>query len=164
MLDFFSLLGCRKECVIARPVACFGTTRPPTPAPFHQRAIPRSDISFSFLVPPPQYQARALEGGRRPQQPRRAASPIAPSTATRRISHPSIQPPSPHLADTHGRAAAAAAGPSRLVSSLPDLQLLPCRFATFFVLFPSHLLDLILLNLRKSFPMICANFLCPSIY
>ncbi|XP_039819878.1 uncharacterized protein LOC120682168 isoform X1 [Panicum virgatum] len=63
-----------------------------------------------------------------PQQPRRAASPIAPSTATRRISHPSIQPTSPHLADTHGRATAAAAGPSRLVSYLPDLQLLPCRW------------------------------------
>ena len=75
--------------------------------------------------------ARWKEGGARSS---RGAPhpPIAPSTATRRISHPSIQPSSPHLADTHGRAAAAAAGPSRLVSSLPDLQLLPCRFATFF--------------------------------
>ena len=89
-LIFFSLLGCRKERVIARPVARFGTARPPAPAPFHQRAIPRSDISFLFLVPPPQYQARALEGGRRPQQPRRAASPHRP-----------IHRDSPHLASIH---------------------------------------------------------------
>ena len=78
------------ERVIARPGQRALGPRDPASAPFHQRAIPRSDISFPFLVPPPQYQARALEGGRRPQQPRRASSPHRP-----------IHRDSPHLASIH---------------------------------------------------------------
>ena len=155
MLIFLCVLAMSKFLVqwsaLSRDVSrALGPRDPPRPPLSTSAQPPGQTFPFPFWSrrrnPRP---ARWKEGGARSS---RGAShpPIAPSTATRRISHPSIQPPSPHLADTHGRAAAAAAGPSRLVSSLPDVQLLPCRFAIFVVLFPSHLLDLILLNLRKS--------------